>query len=239
MKSMRYIVTRPCLQEGSLSILKYLQSTFAQSGPAVFVDDKGEEHAVQVDTERARVWGLGGLYHAQHLGVNDVLTITNLAPARYQVEATVKPYAPPPSPRREPNKAPETRRVVVSSTPHVREIRMQEVPPQNPEGRPAPQPEASVPDGGQEVRVTEVRTEAAAPAQAEPTAERGRPGRPTNERSSGERSGGERTPGERASAEQTRAEQTTAALALPRSALLMALAISPSAPPRLSLPSSP
>ncbi|TNM67999.1 hypothetical protein FHR04_17590 [Deinococcus radiopugnans ATCC 19172] len=154
---MRYIVTRPCLQEGSLSLLKYLQSTFPQSGPAVFVDDKGEEHSVQVDTERARIWGLGGLYHAQHLGVNDVLIITNLAPARYQVEAIVKPHAPPPLPRREQGKAPETRRVVVSSTAHVREVRMQEVAPQPAEAPPAPA-EASVPDPvSQEVRVTEVR----------------------------------------------------------------------------------
>ncbi|MFK7600971.1 hypothetical protein ACI3L1_02030 [Deinococcus sp. SM5_A1] len=165
MKSMRYIVTRPCLQEGSLSILKYLQPTFNQSGPAVFVDDKGDEHSVQVDTERARIWGLGGLYHAQHLGVNDVLNITNLAPARYQVEAIVKPYAPPASPRREPNKAPETRRVVVSSTPHVREVRMQEVPQPQPtqaqpaEARPAEAPASET--GAGDVRVTEVRANAA------------------------------------------------------------------------------
>nr|WP_083653789.1 hypothetical protein [Deinococcus marmoris] len=159
---MRYIVTRPCLQEGSLSILKYLQPTFNQSGPAVFVDDKGDEHNVQVDTERARIWGLGGLYHAQHLGVNDVLTITNLAPARYQVEAIVKPYAPPASPRREPNKAPETRRAVVSSTPHVREVRMQEVPQVQPtEARPAVPAEAPAPEtGAGDVRVTEVRANA-------------------------------------------------------------------------------
>jgi hypothetical protein len=169
MKSMRYIVTRPCLQEGSLSILKYLQSTFPQSGPAVFVDDKGEEHSVQVDTERARVWGMGGLYHAQHLGVNDVLILTNLAPARFQVEAIVKPHAPPPLPRREQSKAPETRRVVVSSTAHVREVRMQEVSPQLAEAQPAPA-EASVPDtGSQEVRVTEVRVSPAQRA-AEPKA---------------------------------------------------------------------
>lgn len=162
MKSMRYIVTRPCLQEGSLSILKYLQSTFPQSGPATLVDDKGEEHSVQVDTERARVWGLGGLYHAQHLGVNDVLVITNLAPARYQVEAIVKPHAPPPLPRREQDRPPETRRVVVSSTAHVREVRMQEVAPaQQPaeaQPRPVQPPEPGVPDSGaQDVRVTEVR----------------------------------------------------------------------------------
>ncbi len=128
MKSMRYIITRPCLQEGSLRLLKYLEDTFPQSGPAIFVDDKGEEHTVQVDTERRRVWGLGGMYHAQHLGVNDVLIITNLAPARYQVEAIVKPHVAPVPPRREEARAPETRRVVVNSTAHVREVRTRELP---------------------------------------------------------------------------------------------------------------
>lgn len=159
MKSMRYIVTRPCLQEGSLRLLKYLESSFPQSGPATFVDDKGDEHTVQIDTERGRVWGLGGLYHDQHLGVNDVLVLTSLAPARYQVEAVVKPHAPPPAPRREVRAPPETRRVVVSSTPHVREVRVQEVP------RAAARPDA---DAAPTPTVAEVRAaEAASPPRPE------------------------------------------------------------------------
>ncbi|THF86846.1 hypothetical protein E7T09_09955 [Deinococcus sp. KSM4-11] len=121
------MITRPCLQEGSLSLLKYLESTFPTSGPAVFVDDRGDEHAVQIDRERMEVRGLGALYHAQNLNVNDVLMITSLSPSRYQVEAIVKPHAPPLPQRRENGTPTETRRVVVSSTPHVREIRMQEV----------------------------------------------------------------------------------------------------------------
>ncbi|MFB9993462.1 hypothetical protein ACFFLM_15960 [Deinococcus oregonensis] len=126
MKSMRYIITRPCLQEGSLRLAKYIEGHFPQSGPAQFVDDRGQEHAVQVDRERGRVWGLGGLYHAQHLGVNDVLMLTALAPSRYQVESIVKPHAVQPPPRTLP-KTPESRRVVVSSTPHVREVRMERI----------------------------------------------------------------------------------------------------------------
>ncbi|MFD1731991.1 hypothetical protein ACFSC4_14475 [Deinococcus malanensis] len=62
MKSMRYIITRPDLQEGSLRLLKYLEGTFPQSGPAHFVDDRGQEHAVQVDRDRGRIWGLGGFF---------------------------------------------------------------------------------------------------------------------------------------------------------------------------------
>lgn len=184
MKSIRYIVTRPCLQEGSLRLLKYLESTFPNAGPAVLVDEKGEEHAVQVDLDRRRVWGLGGLYHAQHLGVNDVLILTLLAPGRYQVETVVKPHAPQPPPRREVPRVPETRRVVVSSTPHVREVRLQEVGPETPVTRPAEQrqpeprsaelrPPESRPVEGRaarqpEPRVTEVRATDTRPADTRP-----------------------------------------------------------------------
>ncbi|CAM4178909.1 hypothetical protein [Deinococcus marmoris] len=243
MKSMRYIVTRPCLQEGSLSILKYLQPTFNQSGPAVFVDDKGDEHNVQVDTERARIWGLGGLYHAQHLGVNDVLTITNLAPARYQVEAIVKPYAPPVSPRREPNKAPETRRVVVSSTPHVREVRMQEVPQaqsaqiQSAQAQPAETRSAGLAEASEtgvgDVRVTEVRAsaaEAAAQTQVGRVQADRVQGRPPAERTQAEW-GGVPVPSQLTSSQPVPSVSTSSASAPAGSAATaQAVAAGPSAP---------
>ncbi|WP_221089518.1 hypothetical protein [Deinococcus aquaedulcis] len=124
---MRYVITRPCLQEGSLRLLKYLSDTFPSAGPVTLVDDRGQEHTAQVDPARQRVWGLGSLYHAGNLGVNDVLMITPLATGRFQVEGIVKPHAPAPAPRREAPPKPETRRVVVSATPHVREVRVQEV----------------------------------------------------------------------------------------------------------------
>ncbi|MVN87948.1 hypothetical protein GO986_14400 [Deinococcus sp. HMF7620] len=124
---MRYVITRPCLQEGSLRLLKYLGATFPSAGPVTLLDDRGQEYTAQVDPERQRVWGLGALYQAQNLGVNDVLVITPLTLGRYQVEGIVKPHAPPPAPRRDTPPRPETRRVVVSSTPHVREVRLQEV----------------------------------------------------------------------------------------------------------------
>ena len=207
MKSIRYIVTRPCLQEGSLRLLKYLESTFPNAGPAVLVDEKGDEHAVQVDLDRMRVWGLGGLYHAQHLGVNDVLMLTTLAPGRYQVEAVVKPHAPAPQPRRETPRPPETRRVVVSSTPHVREIRMQTVPvtppaPAQKSGAARPdgqkdgaQKEGGQKDGGQkaqaaapEARVAEVRvTESRVTEVRTPEARVAPEGRATESRPAGNR----------------------------------------------------
>ena len=76
MKQMRYIITRPCLQDGSLRLLKYLEATFPESGPAQFVDDKGREHEVEIDRAAGYVRGLRPLFHDQNLGVNDVLMIT-------------------------------------------------------------------------------------------------------------------------------------------------------------------
>ncbi|WP_309571728.1 hypothetical protein [Deinococcus sp.] len=185
MKSKRYMITRPCLQEGSLSLLKYLESTFPAAGPAVFVDDRGDEHAVQIDRERMEIRGLGNLYHGQNLNVNDVLMITTLSPSRYQVEAIVKPHAPPPPQRRENGTPTETRRVVVSSTPHVREIRMQEVrvmpvtpvrPGESTDAAGESRPEASRPDSARSdgARPDSARSDSARTDTARPEASLGR-----------------------------------------------------------------
>lgn len=106
MKAQRYIITRPCLQDGSLRLLKYLEGTFPSAGPVTLVDDQGHEHPAQVDLTGRRVTGLGSLYHAQNLGVNDVLMITPIQPGRFQVESIVKPTR---RPRPAPGRAEETR----------------------------------------------------------------------------------------------------------------------------------
>ncbi|ADV66309.1 hypothetical protein [Deinococcus maricopensis] len=127
--SVRYIITRPCLNEGSLRLLKYLDPVFPTSGPATFIDDRAHEHAVTVDRARARVTGLRDLYSAHNLGVNDVLNITLLQDGRYQVECVVKPArpitTPPATARPATPPRPEPQRVVVNATPHVREVRLQ------------------------------------------------------------------------------------------------------------------
>ncbi|MDL2345142.1 hypothetical protein QOL99_13410 [Deinococcus sp. MIMF12] len=137
MKQMRYILTRPCLQEGVLRLQKYLESTFPESGPAVFVDDRGREHGVEIDRAAGVVRGLHGLYHDANLGVNDVLMVTPLEPGRYSAEGIVKPHAPITTPRTEHQRPPEPRRVVVTATPHVREVRMQHAEAGATSGRPA------------------------------------------------------------------------------------------------------
>ncbi len=175
MKAQRYIITRPCLQDGSLRLLKYLEGTFPSAGPVTLVDDQGHEHPAQVDLTGRRVTGLGSLYHAQNLGVNDVLMITPIQPGRFQVESIVKPHAPPPAPRRDAPKKPETRRVVVASTPHVREVRLQEVRPAlntAPVGEtqrtPDARPETARPETA---RAAETQRSGEAPRRADPARE--------------------------------------------------------------------
>ncbi len=143
MNPMRYIITRSCLQEGGMRLLKYNEALFPESGPATFVDDRGEEYAVQIDRDQARVLGLGRLFHRHNLGVNDVMIVTALEAGRYGVETVVKPYAQAPAPQQRETvcaAAPETRRVVVSSTPHVREVRTQTVQAVPAASGPVPQP---------------------------------------------------------------------------------------------------
>lgn len=126
MKALRYIITRPCLQQGSMSLLKYLRPIFPESGPVQFVDDLGHEHTVQVDHQAGRILGLGPLYQNQNLGVNDVLLLTPLQAGRYQIEAITKPHhSPAPAARSVTLSAPELRRVVIAATPHVREVRLE------------------------------------------------------------------------------------------------------------------
>lgn len=127
MTSIRYIITRSCLQDGSMRLLKYNDGQFPHSGPAQFVDDRGTEHTVHIDREQMRVTGLRTFYHDLNLGVNDVMMLTSLAPGRYQVEVIVKPHPISTMPRPVAAPAPEAKRVVVSSTPHVREVRLQQV----------------------------------------------------------------------------------------------------------------
>lgn len=128
MTSIRYIITRSCLQDGSMRLLKFNEGHFPRSGPVLFIDQHGKEHQLQVDRERMRVTGLGGFYHDLNLGVNDVMMITPLAQERYQVEVIVKPHPIGAPARPAPAPLPETRRVVVASTPHVREVRLQTQP---------------------------------------------------------------------------------------------------------------
>lgn len=161
MNPMRYIITRSCLQEGSIRLLKYNEALFPESGAVTFVDDRGDEYPAQISRDQMRVLGLGRMYHRHNLGVNDLLIVNLLEPGRYGAETVVKPHAPAPAPREAAAPAPETRRVVVSSTPHVREVRTQAVSAAQP--TPATQPGAA-----QTGTVQPQPTQTAAAAHAQP-----------------------------------------------------------------------
>ncbi len=122
--SVRYILTRPCLSEGSVRLLKYLESVFPEGGAVTLLDDKGAEYEATVDRAAGRVLGLGELYARFNLGVNDVLLITPLAERRYQVECVVKPLGErSAAATRRAGAAPQ--RVVVSESAYVREVRLE------------------------------------------------------------------------------------------------------------------
>ncbi|PYE55692.1 hypothetical protein [Deinococcus yavapaiensis] len=123
--SVRYIITRPCLSEGSVRLLKYLEAVFPLDGSVTLLDDRGQEYAARVDRKQGRVYGLRDLYSAHNLGVNDVLLVTPLAEARYQVECVVKPLQERSVTSARPRPPEPPQRVVVSESPYVREVRFE------------------------------------------------------------------------------------------------------------------
>jgi hypothetical protein len=129
-QAMRYVITRPCLAEGSLRLLKYLRPMFPEEGQVQLQDSRGEFFTVTVEAATGRLSGVGELYRAHNLGVNDVLHLRRAEERRYTVECVVKPHArtQPNSPER-PTPAPVVaeKRVVIHATPHVREIRTERV----------------------------------------------------------------------------------------------------------------
>ncbi|AFZ67871.1 hypothetical protein [Deinococcus peraridilitoris] len=126
--SVRYIITRPCLSEGSVRLLKYLDSVFPTDGPVSLLDERGAEHQARVDRSAGRVYGLQDLYHRHNLGVNDVLLITPLAEGRFQVECVVKPISDRQATLARGRSSDAPQRVVVSESPYVREVRLERRP---------------------------------------------------------------------------------------------------------------
>ncbi len=120
----RYIITRPCLSEGSLRLLKYLEPTFSQDGPVELRDEQGRSYTARVERAAGRVWGLRDLYHDHHLGVNDVLVLQELEAGRFQVDCVVKP-APSRNTTTTQRLPDPPRRVVVNQSAYVREVRME------------------------------------------------------------------------------------------------------------------
>ena len=125
----RYILTRTCLSEGSLTVARHLQGLFPATlagQPLTLVDDQGRDYSVKMTASGRRLLNLGPLYHAHSLDVNDVLLLAAQGEQRYRVECVVKPHTERlSSPARSEKAAEPTRRVVINATPHVREVRLE------------------------------------------------------------------------------------------------------------------
>ena len=178
----RYIITRPCLAEGSLSLLKYLQPLFPPDGPLLLQDSRGERFPVTINAGRGLLTGLGELYRAHNMGVNDVLLITRSAEREYTVACVVKPHARPQAGPDRPaplfgEKAVTEKRVVIHATPHVREVRMERV---TAEDRSAPQGRGiqgkSGPDRTEQGRTEQHRTGGEQPGHDGPRLDQTQPG---------------------------------------------------------------
>lgn len=94
--TIRYMVTRSCLEEGIMRLLKYNQHYFPQDGIVKLTDDHGNEYDVEIDHENMCVWNLGPLYDDFSLGVNDVLLlhpVTAQPPySHFWVSAEIDPH---------------------------------------------------------------------------------------------------------------------------------------------------
>ena len=115
----RYILTRPCLENGTLTILKYLERVLPAEGEITLVSDGGEETRVSIRDHKLN--GLNDYYAKYHLGVNDQVYLTLITDRRYQIECVARPHeaaaltrAPLPQP---------PRRVIIEESPYVREVR--------------------------------------------------------------------------------------------------------------------
>lgn len=126
--TLRYIITRPCLSEGTLTVAKYLRELFPAelSGQTLHLtDDQNRDYPAQMSSNAQRLVGLNALYHDHNLDVNDVLLLSPVSEGCYKVSCVVKPHTERLNPAYGERPAPVTRRVVVNATPHVREVRLE------------------------------------------------------------------------------------------------------------------
>lgn len=135
---LRYVITRPCLSEGSMRLLKYLEPIFSQEGPLELRDERGQSFSARIDPAARRIWGLHDLYHSHNLGVNDVLVLHELEAGRVQVDCVVKPAERPGTGSSRERLPDPPRRVVVNESAYVREVRLERRPLGKADERPEP-----------------------------------------------------------------------------------------------------
>lgn len=123
----RYILTRPCLDSGSIAVLKYLERVMPTTGSVVFVGDGGEEIKLTADPKQRRLYGLADYYAKHRLQVNDVLFITVLSDRRFALERVVRVRDPKAEVKPRPAPPPKPERIILEESPYIREVRTRDI----------------------------------------------------------------------------------------------------------------
>jgi hypothetical protein len=129
----RYILTRLCLNTGSIAVLKYLESTLPSEGFILAVTDSGEEIKLTASTTEKRVYGLTDYFVKRGLNVNDALFITVIGD-KLQLESIAKNRDAKPDLERPAQSTPAVpkakfERQIIEESAYVREVREVKVSP--------------------------------------------------------------------------------------------------------------
>jgi hypothetical protein len=129
----RYILTRLCLNTGSIAVLKYLEGTLPSEGFILAVTDSGEEIKLTASTTEKRVYGLTDYFAKRGLNVNDALFITVIGD-KLQLESIAKNRDAKPDLERPAQSTPvvpkaKFERQIIEESAYVREVREVKVSP--------------------------------------------------------------------------------------------------------------
>jgi hypothetical protein len=123
----RYILTRLCLNTGSIAVLKYLEGMLPSEGFILAVTDSGEEIKLTASTTEKRVYGLTDYFVKRGLNVNDALFITVIGD-KLQLESIAKNRDTKPDLERPTQSTPvvpkaKFERQIIEESAYVREVR--------------------------------------------------------------------------------------------------------------------
>ena len=129
----RYILTRLCLNTGSIAVLKYLENMLPSEGFVFAVTDSGEEIKLTASTTEKRVYGLGDYFVKRGLNVNDQLFMTVIGD-KLQLESIAKNRDTKPDLERPAQSVPVAlkdrfERQIIEESAYVREVREVKVSP--------------------------------------------------------------------------------------------------------------
>jgi hypothetical protein len=155
----RYILTRLCLNTGSIAVLKYLESMLPSEGFMLAVTESGEEIKLTASTTEKRVYGLTDYFAKRGLNVNDQLFITVIG-EKLQLESIARNRdAKPDLERPAQNSTPvipkaKFERQIIEESAYVREVREVKVSPY-PKGILYPRSNETSENGASKLETTE------------------------------------------------------------------------------------